>query len=103
MSAKVEQALAAALRNWNAMSGAGGDEAESAANEFEASFYQFIDALREWVDGLEKRPQTLEEFMELPLIQDILDLLPAPLLLNFETEAELILEQQIRVDEDKYD
>jgi hypothetical protein len=99
----IEKALADALRNWNTMAGAGHDEAEAAANEFEASFYHFIDALREWVNGLERRPQTMEEFMELPEIQDILVLLPAPLLLNFETEAELILEQQIRIDEDKYD
>jgi hypothetical protein len=103
MNAKVEQALNATIRNWKSMSGSENDEAESTANEFESSFYVFIDAVREWAYGLNQRPQTLEEFLELSMIKDILDLLPAPLHLNFETEAELIVENQIRIDEDKYD
>jgi hypothetical protein len=100
---KVKQALDATLRNWNAMSGSDNDDAESTANEFEGSFYCFIEAVREWVNGLDQRPQTLQEFLELSMIQDILDRLPAPLYLNFETEAELIVENISRFDEDKYD
>ncbi|MGG2198495.1 MULTISPECIES: hypothetical protein [Paenibacillus] len=103
MDAKVEQTLEAALKNWKSMAGSENDEAESTADEFEASFYKFIDAVREWVYGLDQRPQTLEELAELPLIKHILDLLPEPLHLNFETEAELILEHKSRIDEDKYD
>ncbi|MBP1155555.1 MULTISPECIES: hypothetical protein [unclassified Paenibacillus] len=103
MNAKVEQALNITIRNWNSMSGSNNDEAESTANEFESSFYLFIDTVREWADGLNPRPQTLEEFLEQPMIQDILDLLPTPLHLNFETEAELIVDNKSRIDDAKYD
>ncbi len=103
MSLKVMQALEDTLQKWKSMTRAENDEAESSANEFESSFYRFIDALREWFYGLDQRPQTLEEFLELPMIKDILDVLPGPLLLNFETEAELIVENQVRIEEDKYD
>lgn len=101
MFEKVEQTLRAALNNWNAMSGAVGDEAESTAESFEASFYKFIDALREWVEELQERPPTLEHFLELPLVKTIVYRLPDPLYLNFETEAELILDNVTRIDEDK--
>jgi hypothetical protein len=103
MTSTVEQALDITLRNWQSMTGATEDEAESTANEFESSFYTFIDTVREWVYGLEQQPQNLEELMELPFIQYILGRLPAPLHLNFETEAELVLEHISRIDEDKYD
>jgi hypothetical protein len=103
MDAKIKQALDAALRNWKSMSGSENEEAEAIANEFESSFYIFIDTLREWVYGLEQHPETLEELLELPMIKEVVELLPAPLYLNFETEAELIVEHKIRIDDDKYD
>jgi hypothetical protein len=105
MDTRVAQAFHTALKCWNSMSGAGADpdDAESSANEFEAAFYKFIDSVREWVHGLDHRPQTLEEFLELSMIQEIVEQLPGPLYLNFETEAELILENKSRIDEDKYD
>jgi len=103
MNMKVAQALNAALTNWNAMSGSGEDEAESAADRFEASFYLLIDAVRDWVDGLDPRPRTLEQLYRLPTVETIVERLPAPLQLNFETEAELIIDNIRRVDEDKYD
>jgi hypothetical protein len=99
----IKQALETTLRNWNSMSGSDNDEAESTANEFESSFYLFIDAVREWTYGLDQQPQTLDEFLGLPMIQEILNLLPGPLYLNFETEAELIVDNKRRIDEDKYD
>jgi hypothetical protein len=102
MNVKVKQALDTAINNWSSMTGSDTD-AESTANEFEASFYVFIDAVREWFYELAQRPQTLDDFLNLSMIQDILDLLPAPLHLNFETEAELIIENISRIDEDKYD
>lgn len=98
---KVERTLRTALNNWNAMSGAAGDEAESTAEAFEASFYTFIDALREWVERLEERPATIELYLELPFVKTIVDRLPAPLYLNFETESELILDNITRIHEDK--
>jgi hypothetical protein len=103
VNAQVEQALNATLRNWKSMSRSESDDAESTANEFESTFYTFIDTVRDWVDGLDQRPQTLKELLELTMIQDIIDLLPEPLHLNFETEAELIIENRSRIDEDKYD
>jgi hypothetical protein len=100
---KVEQALDTALKQWEAMSGAGGADAEPVADEFQSSFYLFIDALREWVDELSPRPQTLEQLLELPFVQKLAGKLPAPLYLNFETEAELIIENERRIDDAKYD
>ncbi|MFC5647903.1 hypothetical protein ACFPYJ_01980 [Paenibacillus solisilvae] len=103
MNDNVEQRLRTMLRNWQTMSVSPNEEAESTADEFEASFYLFIDALREWVYQLDPQPQTLEELFELPAIQGLIDQLPGPLYLNFETEAELILENKLRIEEDKYD
>lgn len=103
MDNKVEQALLAALTNWNWMAKSDGDEAEAAADAFQASFYRFIDAVREWYDDLRPQPRTVEEMMELPTMRTIFERLPAPLHLNVETEAELIFDKQIRIDDDKYD
>ncbi|RAV22890.1 hypothetical protein DQG23_01390 [Paenibacillus contaminans] len=103
MSNHVIDALDTALRSWNAMAGSGQENAEAAADSFEASFYRFIDTVREWVYGLEQPPQSMEELFDLPLIQTVLDRLPAPLYLNFETEAELMIDGIVRIDEDKYD
>jgi hypothetical protein len=103
MEREVKQTLDTALANWKSMSEPGSGEAEATADQFESSFYTFIDAVRDWFNQLDQQPQTLEKFMELPLIQDILERLPAPLHLNFETEAELIIENIRRVDEEKYD
>ncbi|WP_409340725.1 hypothetical protein [Paenibacillus sp. MBLB4367] len=103
METKVKLALKTALGNWNAMSNPEQDDAESTANDFEASFYRFIDAFREWVYELEQTPETIDDLFDLPFVQDIINRLPAPLYLNFETEAELILDKISRVDEDKYD
>ncbi|MCR8630474.1 hypothetical protein [Paenibacillus radicis (ex Xue et al. 2023)] len=103
MNDKVEQALVTTLRNWKSMLGAENAEAEEVANGFEASFYLFIDAVREWFQELDQRPQTLDEFLELSVIKDIIDRLPGPLYLNFETEAELIVENRHRIDDEKYD
>jgi hypothetical protein len=47
MEAKVKKALDTTLRNWKSMSVSQNDEADSTANEFESSFYKFIDAVRE--------------------------------------------------------
>ncbi|MEI7026230.1 hypothetical protein [Paenibacillus sp. y28] len=103
MNTTIQQAMDTMLRNWNAMSGADHDDAEPTADEFQSSFYAFIDELREWLSALEHKPQTLDELLELPEIQTIVEQLPAPLHLNFETEAELILDNQLRIEEDKYD
>ncbi len=41
--------------------------------------------------------------MGLAMVEEILELLPVPLHLNFETEAELIFEGVDRIDDEKYD
>ncbi len=103
MEHKIDQLLDAAMRNWAALSNASPDEAETTADEFEASFYRFIDAVREWHLAMHPRPGTLEEMLDMPLIAAIIDRLPAPLYLNFETEVELMIDNVSRVDEDRYD
>lgn len=103
MNEKVNKALDTALGYWDSMSRSDHDEAEEMANAFEAAFYKFIDAVREWVQELESRPQTLDELLEYPFIQELADRLPVPLYLNFETEAELIVENRSRIDDEKYD
>lgn len=104
MNAKVMQALNVTLKNWGHMSQPMPDEGPKlSAAKFENSFYIFIDTVREWIDEMDVRPQTLDEFLELPAVKEIFELLPAPLHLNLETEAELIIENKIRIDEDQFD
>ncbi|UKS30490.1 hypothetical protein LOZ80_16715 [Paenibacillus sp. HWE-109] len=103
MDPNVEQALQTTLANWQAMTAYQSDEQEAVADQFQSSFYVFIDVFRAWVLGLDSKPETLEALMGLEMVQEILDLLPAPLHLNFETEAELIIDNVERTDDDKYD
>lgn len=37
------------------------------------------------------------------MAQEMIELLPAPFYLNFEVEAELIVQKKLRIDDDKYD
>ncbi|MEC0231086.1 hypothetical protein [Paenibacillus alba] len=103
MNTHVEQALLATLANWKAMTAYQSDEQEAVADQFQSSFYVFIDALREWVLALDPKPRNLDELMAMDTMQEIAERLPGPLLLNFETEAELIMDNELRVDEDSYD
>lgn len=98
-----EEALSAMLQHWQAMSAADEEEAEEMAERFEAAFYRFIEVFREWVEQLDSRPSTIEDLLALPAVQSLTDRLPAPLLLNFETEAEFIVERQEREEEERYD
>ena len=103
MDSNVQQALAITLQNWQAMTSYQSDEKEAVADQFQSSFYEFIDTVRDWVLRQDPLPLTLDDMLEIDMIQDIFDLLPAPLHLNFETEIELIIDRVERVDEDKYD
>ncbi|OPA74263.1 hypothetical protein BVG16_24360 [Paenibacillus selenitireducens] len=103
MNANVKQALDHALSHWKSMAASEQEESESTAEQFEASFYALIDAIRAWYDELEEQPGALDQFLDLPMIQDIMNQLPSPLVLNFETEAEFIVDHIVRMDEDKYD
>lgn len=103
MDPQVKQALEMTLHNWQSMTTYQSDEKEAVADQFQSSFYVFIDTVRDWVLRQETVPLTLDAMLEIEMIQDIFDLLPAPLHLNFETEIELIIDRVERVDEDKYD
>jgi hypothetical protein len=103
MDPTVKQALDITLHNWQSMTSYQSDEKEAVADQFQSSFYVFIDTVRDWVLRQDPMPLTLDDMLEIDMIQDIFDLLPAPLHLNFETELELILDRVERVDEDKYD
>lgn len=92
------------LKNWQRMQSSDGeDEAEEDANRFEESFYAFIDCFAMWLRTCQPRPATLEDVLSLPEVTRIIDRLPVPLYLNFETEVEYILEGKERLAEDKYD
>jgi hypothetical protein len=103
MDDKLNEALRTAVEAWEEMGKADYDHSEEAAERFEHSFYRFIDVFREWVRGLEPRPNSVEQLMALDTCAEIVKRLPAPLHLNFETEAELIIDGRLRIDEDKYD
>jgi len=103
METAIEQALNITLDKWSALSRASQDEAEEFADGFEASFYRLIDTVRAWYATLNPRPATLDELMAMPLIEAVTDRLPAPLYLNFETEAELMIDNVEREDEERYD
>lgn len=95
MDNKIEALLATTIEHWNRMLN---PNVESLSDEFMSSFYELTDAVRDWVNQLEPRPATLKELLELPLIAQIQAQLPSELLLNFTTEAELILENKSRMD-----
>ena len=99
----VKQALEITLHNWQAMTSYQSDDKEAMADQFQSSFYVFIETVRDWVLRQDTMPLTLDDMLEIDMIQDIFDLLPAPLHLNFETEIELIIDRVERDDEDKYD
>lgn len=103
MDPTVKQALDITLHNWQTMTSYQSDEKEAVADQFQSSFYVFVDTVRDWVLRQDPMPLTLDSMLEIEMIQDIFDLLPAPLHLNLETELELILDRVERVDEDKYD
>jgi hypothetical protein len=100
---RVREACDEMIDNWNGMGRSDMDAAGDAADRFQNSFYRFVDELREWLDQQPARPQSLGEALGLPAIAELADELPGPLLLNFETELELIVEGMEREEEEKYD
>lgn len=103
MTDKVTESFHAMLENWRLMQSSDLDSAGDDADRFESSFYEFIDEFREWFTSLDKKPSVLDDVMAMPEVEAITDQLPAPLLLNFETELELILEGITRDEDEKYD
>lgn len=98
----MQEAFQEMVQNWNRMGSTHDmDEAGDAADRFERSFYAFIEEVKAWVDALEKKPQSLDEALALPEIEAFSEELPGPLLLNFETELELIVEGLSRETDEK--
>ncbi|MDF2683674.1 MAG: hypothetical protein K0R47_4864 [Brevibacillus sp.] len=103
MDATLEKALQTVLANWERMKKSHEDDAADDADQFEASFYSWMEKLREWFEQLEHKPATLEAALRLPDVEEVTDLLPIELMLNFETELELIVEGQTRMEDERYD
>lgn len=103
MDDQLQAALERTIQGWQSMAEADPEQAEDAADFFEQSFYQFIDVFRSWVRKLTPQPRSVEELLQLGTCQTIMQRLPEPLHLNFETEADLIIDNMERVEEDKYD
>lgn len=103
MDAAVEKGLRTVLANWDKMKKSHEDDAGDDADQFEASFYEWIEKLRSWFNQLEQKPATFDEALRLPDVEQITDLLPIELMLNFETELELIVEGQARIEDERYD
>lgn len=99
-NSRVKLKLKTALEDWEMMGNASESESEDCAERFEMHFYEFIDELKAWYQHLEEPPTTIEEAENLVEVKEIADRLPAPLLLNFYTELELIIEgkNQVRYD-----
>lgn len=100
MISRVTKKFDVALLDWDMMTKTSGDEGADVAERFEMHFYEFIDELKTWFLNLQQPPTTLEEAEKLDEIKSIIERLPAPLLLNFYNELELILEgkDQVRYD-----
>ncbi|MBU8908347.1 hypothetical protein KH400_17195 [Desertibacillus haloalkaliphilus] len=80
------------LKQWQAMQSSSIDDSGEDADIFERLFYIMTAEIKEWYKQLPSKPKTLEQAFQLPLIAEIEEELPAPLLLNFETEIEMIVE-----------
>ncbi|MGG1397492.1 hypothetical protein ABE288_06605 [Bacillus salipaludis] len=94
---RVKEKLETALEDWELMKKADEDEREEIAERFEMHFYEFIDELKIWYQHLDQPPSTIEEAENLIEVREMIELLPAPLELNFLTELELIIEGEDRV------
>ncbi|MBL0387738.1 hypothetical protein JJB07_13945 [Tumebacillus sp. ITR2] len=103
MTHEMQETFDAMQENWRMMQSSDFDSAAEDAERFEGSFYKFIDAVRDWIEAMEQKPESLEKLLAMPELQPFSDELPAPLLLNFETELELIMEGITREQEEKYD
>jgi predicted nuclease with TOPRIM domain len=76
--------------------------AEDEATLLEHRFYKFIEAFSQWFKTIDK-PDSLEEALELPEIQEIVDQLPTPLYLPFENELDLLIDGIEQEMDEKYD
>jgi hypothetical protein len=76
--------------------------AEDEATFLEHRFYKFIEVFTQWFKTIEK-PDSLEDALELPEIQEIARRLPTPLYLPFENELDLLIDGIEQENDEKYD
>lgn len=76
------------LEDWHHMQRTTGVEGAEWAERFERHFYEMIEAVKDWYEHLNTKPDSYEQFESMSEIVDIQNQLPAPLLLNFLTELE---------------
>ncbi|PWK14338.1 hypothetical protein [Tumebacillus permanentifrigoris] len=101
---EMQAAFATMQENWQRMQSSDFDNAAEDAERFEGSFYKFTEAVQAWIKSLEEpKPHDLAAVLELPEIQAFSDELPTPLMLNFETELELMMEGITREPDEKYE
>ncbi|ASS74326.1 hypothetical protein CIG75_04565 [Tumebacillus algifaecis] len=100
---KIQAAYDEMIANWNTMQSSDMDSAGDDADRFQSSFYRFIEELQEWLVTAEPKPRTVDAAMALPWLAELYEELPAPLMLNFETELELIVEGITREEDARYD
>ena len=81
---------------WNKMSTSHMEDAGDDADMFERSFYELMDEVKSWLHSLENPPATMEEALAVKEIDEIYSELPSPLIINFETELEEIIEEVIK-------
>lgn len=93
MQHDMQGAFSTMLENWNKMQRSELEEAQDDAERFELSFYDFMEEVEKWLKTLNKKPTNYEETTNLPEIKEIMEQLPVPLYINFETELELIIEK----------
>jgi hypothetical protein len=92
MGNHVHEALDTALEDWGMMQKTSGDEGAEWAERFERHFYDFIEVLRLWYNGLETPPKDIDEAEAMPEIKEIIERLPDPLQLNLTMELEIMID-----------
>lgn len=92
MFKNVLESLDVALADWGLMQQTSGDEGAEHAERFERHFYDFIDEFEKWFCTLDPQPKELEDAESLKEVEQIEDLLPGPLQLNFTMELERIID-----------
>ena len=89
---KMNEYFDTALEAWSMMQKTEGDEGAEWAERFERYFYAFFDELKVWWNGLDEKPETVEEAEELPEIKSFAERIPCPVYITFLTELEDILD-----------
>jgi len=81
------------LALWKQMSTSSMENAGDDADLFERSFYELMDEVKQWMISLKHPPVTVEEALKFEEMDLIYSELPGPLILNFETELEEIIDE----------